>query len=103
MAESRLLDIDPLTGAIETFHYDDVDDTFTIQRTEDVSPLIEHNKAIDSMTPGGWKGDVHRVASIPAVIVTELREKGILNNPERLRAWLNDSDNRVFRTRPGRV
>lgn len=104
MAESRLFDIDPLTGAVETFHYDDVEETFTLERVEDVTDIIEMNKAVAGMTPGNWrKSELHRVASIPAVLVQELRQKGILNDPERLRAWLNESDNAVFRTRPGRV
>lgn len=103
MSDSRILDIDPLTGAIERFHYDDMDDTFTIERVEDVSPLIEMNKYASNETPGNWRGGVHRVASIPASVVQDLRQRGILQDPERLRAWLNDSDNRVFRTRPGRV
>jgi hypothetical protein len=99
----REFDKDPLTGAIETFSYDDVNDTFTIARAEDIEPLMEMNKYISNETPGNWRGDVHRVASIPATVVQELRQKGILNNPERLRVWLNDPENRVFRTRPGQV
>lgn len=103
MAHERLFDIDELTGAVETFSYDENDETFTIARSEDVEPLIEMNRYIANETPSNWRGDMHRVASIPAVIVEELQRKGILNDPERLRHWLNDRDNQVFRTRPGRV
>lgn len=101
--ESRLLDIDPLTGAVETFHYDDVDDTFYIERVEDIEPLIEHNKWLDRNTSSNWRGDFHRVATIPATVVAQLRQQGILQDPDRLRAWLNERDNLVFRTRPGRI
>lgn len=99
----RLFDIDPLTGAVETFHMDDDADHFTINRAEDITAIVEHNKWLDNATPGNWRGDMHRVASIPAVIVQELQQSGILRDPERLREWLNDPDNRVFRTRAGRV
>lgn len=101
--ESRLLDIDPLSGAVETFHYDEAEDLFHIETVEDITPLIEHNKYLANCTPAGWKGGMHRVATIPASVVTELRKQGILGDMERLRAWLNERDNLVFRTRPGRV
>lgn len=101
--ESRLLDIDPLTGAVETYYYDDADEQFFIERVEDITPLIEHNRWLDRNAPGNWKGEFHRVATIPATVVADLRQRGILDDPARLRAWLNERDNLVFRTRPGRV
>jgi hypothetical protein len=33
----------------------------------------------------------------------ELKQQGIIDDPKALRRWLNDPDNRYFRTRPGRV
>ena len=50
-----------------------------------------------------WKGDMHKVASIPMSIFYDLKRKGILDDPVAMKKWLNDPDNRVFRTRPGQV
>jgi hypothetical protein len=33
----------------------------------------------------------------------DLKQKGIVNDPKRLRKWLNDRDNALFRTKLGRV
>jgi hypothetical protein len=33
----------------------------------------------------------------------DLKRRGIIDDPAAFRAWMNDPDNRVFRTRPGRV
>lgn len=102
MIESRILDVTP--SAIETHHYDDVEDVFHIETVEDVEPLMDHNKWLSNNTPGSWKGDgFHRIATIPATVLAELRQKGILKDMARFRAWLNERDNQVFRTRRGRV
>lgn len=103
MSITRLFDVDPLTGAVETFYYDDTTDTFTIERAEDVEPLVDTNLALANMQPERWSGEWHHVASIPATVLQELRQQGILRDPQRFRAWLNDRDNRRFRTRSGRV
>jgi hypothetical protein len=101
----RLFDVDPLTGTTEYFHYDEEKDAFTIQTQQDVTDLVEHNKGRynthDSRAP--WKGDLHLVASIPMNVYMELKQQGIIDDPKALRRWLNDPDNRYFRTRPGRV
>jgi hypothetical protein len=36
-------------------------------------------------------------------IYYDLQRRGILQDEKRLKAWLNDPENRVFRTRPGKV
>jgi hypothetical protein len=46
---------------------------------------------------------MHKVASIPMNVYFDLKEKGILDDPAALKRWLNDSDNRFFRTKAGRV
>jgi len=102
---SRPFDVDPYTGIHRTFIYDDDTDTFTIQTAVDVKPRLEVNKIetnlYDERTP--WKGDVHHVASIPLSIYFELKEKGIIDDDKAFKKWLNDPDNRAFRTRPGKV
>lgn len=107
--ERRPFDVDPLTGDRIWFHYDHSDDSVTIERVSDVEPILEASKRKFNDAPSNWKGDVHHIAEIPMVIVEQLIKQGILYGPGRVRdmdrfkAWLNDRDNRMFRTRPGRV
>ena len=102
----RVLDSDPATGVTQWFHFDDITGNFGLETQQDVTALIESTKG--AFNPVGerepWKGDLHKVASIPMVIYNELAK--ISNNfkdQRVVRKWLNDKDNRVFRTRPGRV
>lgn len=106
----RLFDRDPYLGITEVFHALD-DGAFAIETIQDVEPILEANKrAFNEFTSGrdGW-GDgatldhKSHVARIPAVIHADLRRKGIIQDQARLKAWLNDPDNAVFRTRPGNV
>lgn len=107
--ESRFFDRDALTGALETFHFDHTNDTFIIERQEDLTGLVEGNKWLQNASPDNWSGDLHHVASIPNVLFPELAKQGIMTpggrilDVERLRHWLNDSENRAFRTKLGRV
>lgn len=108
--DRRLLEHDEFTGITEWFTYDDETDGFTIESVQDVEPLVELNKALWNNTEKHTKyGDLTRIASTPPIIVMELAKQGILSpagkilDHKRYRAWLNDSDNRVFRTRAGKV
>ena len=87
------------------YWHDHDDGSVTIETVQTVDAVAEDNKAVfnqfDERT--NWKGDMHRVASIPMSIFYDLQRKGILNDPAAMKKWLNDPDNRVFRTRPGQV
>ena len=106
MSMRRVLDSDPATGITQWFHFDDVTGDFGLETQQDVTALIESTKG--AFNPVGerepWAGDLHRIASIPMSIYYELAK--ISNNFKDERVvckWLNDKDNRVFRTRPGRI
>jgi hypothetical protein len=98
-----LFDADPITKTKRIFHYDHTDDSFTIETLQDVEEIAELNKASFNRADPRWKGDFHRVASIPMPIFMQLQMQGIADDPVAFKRWLNDSDQRVFRTRPGRV
>lgn len=104
LVESRPFDYDPHTGIRTIFHYFD-DDTFTLEKTQDAAPLLEQNLLLRNASPETWEGDGHgvRVAQLPLHVWMELKTKGIIDDKKRFRAWLNDSDNRYFRTKLGRV
>jgi hypothetical protein len=44
-----------------------------------------------------------RVASIPMGVYMELDAKGIARDEKAFARWLDDPDQRAFRTRPGRL
>lgn len=110
--DPRVLDTDPVAGIVEFFHYDADTDGFTIETQQDVEPFIELNKAQYNNAPDYRRyGGEHwfKVASIPSVVIMELSKQGILSpagailDDARFRRWLNDRDNLLFRTRPGKV
>jgi hypothetical protein len=49
----------------------------------------------------GKFGEHAKVASIPLSVYYELKRQGIADDPKALRKWLNQSENRAFRTREG--
>lgn len=101
--ETRLFDIDPATGTRRLFHYDHADDRFHIETQQDVTDLVEQNKWLANNERQDFKGDMHRVASIPLSIYYDLKKRGILDDQKRMRQWLNDSENRFFRVKGGVV
>lgn len=96
------MDHDPLTGISHVFYYDDDTDQATIMAEQDVSALIDANKAEFNQSHGKF-GEFAKVASLPLALYRELQQKGILDDAKAFKRWLNDPDNRFFRTRPGNV
>ncbi len=81
-----------------------------IQTSQDVSGLIESNKqefnSYDERAR--WSDELYgnKVASIPFTAIDELNQKGIMRgfhvvDDAKFAMWLNDPENRVWRTRPG--
>jgi hypothetical protein len=100
--DSRPFSYDPETGIKTTFHYHE-DGGVSFEKTQDVEALLELNKDTLNAAPEGWKGDLHKVASIPHHVYQHLRAEGILKDPERMKKWLNDSANSKFRTKSGNI
>lgn len=117
-----LLDIDPLTGAIETMRYDHAAKALQITRTENVDAILAANAA--SYNDGGqaWRGDDNdfwHAARIPLTMlfawVQEFNQgktpDAMLQSPfENNEEWdrflygrLNSSDFRKLRTAPVNV
>jgi hypothetical protein len=104
MIETRFFDKDPITGSTTLYHYDYADDTFSFETITDHEPLIEANKRLhNDATDKNWKGDMHLVASLPLDVWFRLKKQGILKDQKALKRFLNDPDNRAYRTRPGRL
>jgi hypothetical protein len=104
--DSRFFDLDPVTGARTILHIDDK--RIVAEERQDVESLITDAQArfngFDERARFG--GEMHHVSFIPMNVFFELKKHSDGSNREfdkLLRAWLNDSDNRKLRTRPGRV
>ena len=107
MSEPILFSRDPVAGVIEYFH-DLGDGEYAIETRQDVTTIVEANKAVQNVNTGRW-GDMAMVAQIPLVVLEGLKRQGIIDNmfhlkdEPRFRAWLNDHENRHFRVKLGKV
>jgi len=101
---SRVVSENKEIGQRQYWH-DHEDGSVTIQTVQQVDDIADTNKQQFNQFDerANWNGDMHKVASIPMSVFYDLKRKGILDDPAAMKKWLNDSDNRVFRTRPGQV
>jgi hypothetical protein len=101
----RLFDTNQESGITRFFHWDDDKDDFLIETVQDCEPITEAAKAqFNEVTPTTrWGDGLHKVATIPLSIYMDLVKKGIAYDDAAMKKWLNDPDNRAFRTRPGVV
>lgn len=99
----RVFDYDPATGKTQTFEYNADADTFTLHTAEDIEPLLEANQRGRTDAADNWRGDVHKVASLPLTVYHDLWERGIVSDDRAFRTWLNGPEGEVFRTRRGKV
>jgi hypothetical protein len=104
MTEKKLFDKDDALGITRIWHYDEETDKATIETRQDVSAIIEENKneyaQIDERAR--W-GEWTRVASIPMSVYFQLKREGKLDDDAYMKRWLNDPENKYFRTRSGEV
>lgn len=98
----RLLNDDALAGIKTYYDYDEHTDEAIITKEQDVSAIIDQNKREFNAAPERW-GEWTKVGTIPLSVYYELERQGITKDQERMKKWLNDPDNRYFRTRPGTV
>lgn len=110
-----LLDNDTWSGVKETYAKDHNTGKFAVKREQDVSGILSANTAEQNAVGNGtWKGDMHKVASIPWVIAEEwqkeLKALGRSNtspfaneNRAFLIGKLNDYNYSKLRTKTGRL
>ena len=99
----ELLKWDPVTGKT-VWILEDGDKIHT--RTDyPVAKTLEQNAEARNNTPDGWRGDWHRVASLPMNLLFDdnlgLMEAHAQGDDRYVRRWLNDGDNIGFRTKEG--
>jgi hypothetical protein len=105
----KLFSVDPLTGRHTIAHMND-DGGLVLETKQDVSNIIESNKREynDITSLDRFDDRMTKVARLPLTVVDDLNRKGIMRgflvtNEKEFRAFLNDPDNRFFRTRPGKL
>jgi hypothetical protein len=105
----RLISKDAQRGT-EVWMHDNVDGGWTIEQKQHVSQVLERNKAMrDEWQKGQLLGNTQKhwqqVADVPAALYMQLTEKfgEPKDNPKEWRKWLNDYDNRFFRTGGGHI
>lgn len=91
---------DRISRIKKLFHYDDATGDVTIETRQHLDPVLGNNQEMRNAARSGWKGDMHLVASIPKVVWNSLPE-GIREDMNELRKWLDQSDQKVFRTKEG--
>ena len=96
----------------QTAVHSDGDGGIIIQTKQDITDIIEQNKKEYNSydEKARWSDELfgNKIASIPFTVIDELNKQGIMRgfavlDEKRFRAWLNERDNRVFRTRTGVV
>ena len=88
----------------------DANDEAVIRQQEDLTPYIEANKEAYNNADSKWSNKLfgNRIASIPNIVIDQLNKEGIMRgfaviDQPRFFKWLNDPDNRFFRTKPGKL
>jgi hypothetical protein len=100
-----------ISNGITTTDFKDDGENLIVTQQQDITDIVEANKADYNATDSkaSW-GDTlnNRVARIPLSVFTDLEKQGITRgftviDMKRFKDWLNNPDNRVFRTRAGRI
>lgn len=88
----------------------DTNDNAVIKQEEDLTPYIEQNKKEYNQSTSTWSGNPlgNKIASIPNIVIDQLNKDGIMQgfqvvDQRRFFKWLNDPDNRYFRTKQGKL
>jgi hypothetical protein len=104
--------LDSFDGITESFSQDKMTGDIQITTTQDVDPFFAYNKSQFDNATRGFKGDMHKMASIPPVVVEiwreELKAKGnddtnplSSKNRKFLLSKLNSPDWNKLRTKQG--
>ena len=93
--------ISSYAGMNEYQHVDPMrPDDLIIESEQDCAPILEYAKMMrDGPVGKEWR----HVASIPNYFIDKAAKEGWLHDEAKWHAWLNDPDNKLFRTWPGRI
>ena len=88
----------------QKYHWDNIDEKMVVESTQDTASILELNKEerngfdtqknSDMKYKEGWT----KVATIPNIIIDQLIKDGVWFDKKKMKQWLNDPDNKYFRT-----
>lgn len=98
-AASFILDQDALTGTVEKLHIT-TDQKLVFEQTVDVQQLGDFNQSVRNDISRNEKlpDGMVKVASLPMMVYLDLRKRGILDDKQALRRWLQTEEARAYRT-----
>lgn len=76
------------------------DGVVAIETRQDVQGLVEMAKAMQDIPPDR---EFRHVAFVPDAVFDQAVNEGWLHDKKAWKRWLNDADNRAFRTWQGRL
>ena len=106
MSKPQLLDA--YGDIIETMQYDDATGRTIVSKHQDVEPYLDEIARQRNQQESGWKGDLHKVATVPMVIIDQWNQEFKCNvllkeNRHLLMLKLNDPNYSKLRTKEGRI
>jgi hypothetical protein len=98
-----LYDHDMMTGRSVWHYFDGEKDVFRVDYP--VDNLISENQSVRNSAERAWKGDWHRVASVPLNVA---HHSGLVRahsegDDRFVKRFLNNPDNRAWRTKEGHL
>lgn len=88
----------------QVWYRENADGTTTFRTDYEVRDTIEANTEMRNAASKGFAGDWHKVASIPlGVYYDKLHEASKQDDQAFINRFLNDSDNRAWRTKEGKL
>jgi hypothetical protein len=78
------------------------DDKSIYHTEQNVQPVIDHVKKLNDNIDKPGK-DLRHVAEVPMVVYQKAMREGWHNDPKEWKKWLNNPDNKLFRTWQGKV
>ena len=106
MMDGRLLDVKG--DMTEILHFDECSGKSIIQTIQNVDPYLKQIENEKKSTVSGWKGELHKVATVPLVLVERWNQEfkcNILDKKNRhlLMLKLNDPEYSKLRVKEGRL
>lgn len=96
---ARLFNLDPATGTVERFHWRPSTEEFVIEDRQNVDAILDQNHALKTSDARHKRSSLmRRVAAIPLNIYYDLLARGIKPGTAAFDKWLDDPDNRAWRT-----
>lgn len=100
---------DPLDATRTIFHFDQHTGMVTIEEQQDVTGIVEGNKRLQNTDYAKPTDEVRLEGRIPHTIYAEMQMRWRRNQTSwedrqtELRNWMNNPDNRLFRTSTRKV